>query len=474
MNKAKNYSLPEVFNATSIALTFEFYSSKSDKFIVEELSKLTAKNVLLSNIPTYKTSFGNSTLIKDYEGNKPKYSFSLHMQKYSSVITIMKEILDWITETSDCKLDTLMRVNISFDKEHLKTLRDISQIDTNKLVLKLDEKYIYERFPEQEKSSFACSVKQLMPVSNISYTQNIIKNVNYVIGKPIEDYYGINFDDIANNIIKFNYIGGEDYADKKKEIQEVLEYYILTLYQTLNEQEYSRSEINELESLTDNFMKIQEAYYDQASFFKLFPDVKVYVDMVKDEQMIKTFWATIRSKLFESVINHNMTKGEFNYDTDDSQFQLRNAKLKCFNLSNFDLVKCEISGIVKDSNLIACKVEHARIYNSKIVFNNNIKTSYLEHATIDKNNKIEKCVVENNNEMINCQIIDSVIKFAGIGRSAKIDDTTVIIDREEFSAPMAKGIDTGEIRDYKWFKEMAEFDDTQEFGNEYIKPKYIK
>lgn len=474
MRQPKNYNLPEVFNATSIGFVFEFYSSKAENFIVENLSKLTTKTVTLTNDKTYEPSFGNAILVKEYNGKKPRYIFSLAQQKYSSIITIMESILDWISNTADCTIDNVMRINISFDHKHLETLSTLIQLDTNKLVLKIDEDYIYERFPFQKGSPYAMSVKKLLPISETTYTQDLVKNVNYIIGTPEKDYYGINFEDISKNVIQFNYIGGEDYAENKKGILEVLNYYILMTYQTLNEPEYTKPELFELRDLTDDFLKIQEAFYDADSFYKLYPDIKVNVNMSKNEQVIKTYWTMIRSKLFEAVVNHKLKKGEFNYDTDDAQFQLRNAKINCSGLSRFDLVKCDIRGIVESSNLIGCKVNNARIYNSKIVFNNDIKSSYLNAVTIDKKNKIEKCLVENNHEMLNCKITNSVIKFAGIGRSAVIDEESTIVDREEFVSKPKPGINVEEDRDYKWFQKLGGSTNEKGYGNEYIRPKYIK
>jgi len=472
MNKPRSYTLPELFGATQIGFTFEFYSSKDTNFIVENLSKLTTKNVILTNSDSYKASYNNAILVKEYEDKKPRYSLKLGQENYNSSITLMKEVLNWISETSDCTIDTLMRVNLSFDNKHLKTLVTIPQMDTNKLILKIDESYIYDRFAFQEDSPYCISSKQLTPMSETVYTQDMVKNINYVIGTPKENYYGINFKNYDKGILEFNYIGGLDYAEKQKEILEVVNYYVLKTYQSINEDGYNEEEIKELEKLTNEFYKIQDAYYDMNSFNKLFPNIKVLVNARLDEQLIKTFWPKIRNVLFETVINNKMVKGEFNYDADISVFQLRNAYIKSSTLNNFDLVKCDIQGIVKNCNFIVCEVDNARLYNSKIVKSNKIHGSYLHRVTIDNENSIENCFVENNNEMLNCNIKSSIIKFAGIGKLARLDESSTIIDREEILHAPATGIQIEEIHDYKWFRKMADVDDGPHvYGNEYKKIK---
>jgi len=473
MNKARKYSLPEVFNNTSMGFVFEFYSSKETNFIVEELSKLTIKNVILTNTPTYNPTFANAILIKEYDGSKPRYSFSLAQQKFSSVIPLMKSILEWISETSECRTDTLMRVNMSFDHDHLKTLYDISKMNTQKLVLKIDEEYIYSRFPLQEDSAYSMSIKNLMPISEAIYVNDLIKNVNYVVGTPMQNYFGINFENYTKGTVQFNYIGGEDYSEKPKEILEILEYYVIKTYQSLNEAEYTKDEVIELKEMTNEFYKLQEAYYEPEKFTELFPEIQVAVDMRRDSQMLKSFWPKIKNTLFDTVINNNLREGQFNFDTQYGIFQLRNATLNCTKLKDFDLVKCDVQGVLENCNLITCEVTNARIYRSNIVRQSSVSDSYLHKVTVEKENKLDNCFVENNYEMLNCNITNSVLKFPGLGKSARLDESTVVIDKQE-ALPKAVGVEVEEIRDYKWTRDLlGKKEEGHKFGNEYIKKTYI-
>jgi len=474
MHNPKSYTLPELFSAASLGFTFEFYSSKDINFIVENLSSITLKNVLLTNSINVMPTYANCVLLKEYEGKRPRYSFKMAQQKFDSIVPLVKGVLSWINETSQCTNDTLMRTQLSFDHKHLRTLQSISNMDTGKLILKINENYIYEKFPKQKNSPYSISVKKLLPLTENIYSIDLLKNVNYIIGKPKEKYYGIDFSEYTTGSLNFNYIGGEDYAENQKAILEMLEYYIIKTYQSLNESEYTKDEIYQLKVLTENFYKIQEAYYEPDQFSKLFPDIKVGVDMRRDSQMLKTFWPKIRNTIFELVINNDLKKGEFNYDAAIGVYQLRNAKLNCNNISNFDLVKCEIEGIVKNSNLISCKVNNARLYNSKIVKGNNISDSYLFQISADSENLIEHCFVENNHEVLNCTIKQSIIKFAVIGKKSKLDESSTIIDSQEFLPKLDLGVQVEEIRDYNFIKRMSTTDIQAPYGNEYIKPKYIK
>ena len=474
MKKPKQYSLSEVFNAANIGVIFEFYSSKNDDFIIKDLNKLTTKNIVLTN-SDYDPSFSNAILMKEYNGKKPKYYFKIAPQNFKSIIPIVTEVLEWLSETSECTADTLMRVNMSFNNRHLETLQTISGMSTDKLILKFNEDYVYERFPEQKGSSYTMSIKELLPFNENLVTNDIVKNVNYIIGLPQKNYYGINFENYTRGILEFNYIGGKNYSEKNKEILELLEYYVIKTYQSLNELEYSRDELRELRELTNTFYKIQEAYYEPAQFFKLFPDIKVSVDVKYADQVIKSYWPKIRNTLFEVVVNGHFKKGEFNLDTNIGKYQLRNAELKSSKISNFDLVRCNIQGIVENCNLWTCEVNNARLYNSKIVRGTDIKNSYLHKVTVNRENSLENCIIENMYEIINCKITESIVKFAGIGKDAKLDENTVIIDQEDkITQKLETGIFVEQIRDYKWIKELTgKKEEGHVFGNEYVKKKYI-
>jgi len=272
--------------------------------------------------------------------------------------------------------------------------------------------------------------------------------------------------------LEFNYIGGIDYADKQKEILELLEYYVIKTYQSLNENEYTKSELSELKFMTNQFYKVHEAYYEPEKFKELFPEIDVAVNMRRDSQMLKSYWPKIRNTLFETVINNNLREGQFNYDSDIAIYQLRGADINCTSIKGFDLVKCNITGIVNECNLIVCEVDKARIINSKIVKGVDIKDSYLQGVTIEEGNTIENCFVENNYEVLNCAIKNSIVKFAGLGKFARLDEGTVFIDREEKLQQPSIGVEVEEIRDYHFIKSMKQTPDLG-FQNQYIKKTYI-
>jgi hypothetical protein len=472
MNNPKSYSLLEVFNFVNIGFVFEFYSSKESSFIIKELSAKTIKNIIHTNNLEIDPTFTNAVLVKEYEGDKPRYSFKLAQQNFHTAIPIVKNVLEWISLTSECANDNRMKVNLSFDTKHLNTLESISLMDTAKLILKFDENYVYNRFPQQKNSPYCISIKTLSRINENIYSSSIIKNKNSIIRIPKNDYNGINFKDYNLGILEFNYIGGVNYAEKEKEIIEILEFYVLKTFQSLNEQYYTREEVDELNELAENYITHQDAFHTVENFNKQYPNISLSVDLNTSIQKIKTFWPYIKKELFELVVNDSFLKGEFNYDTDIAKCQIRNATLVGPSIVNLDLINCRLNGLIENCHLNHCIIENSRIYSSKVITENKITNSYIKNGVIDSNNVIDRCIVDNLNEMINCVIKKSIVKFAGIGSLAKLDESSTIIELKTYSPSTKMGVEIEEIRDYKWISDMRKSKDLG-FQNIYKKPKLI-
>jgi len=473
--KPKNYSILEVLNFSDVGLIFEFYSTKETGFISKELGSLTGKNIILVNESNFRVpTFMNAILLKEYDAKRPRYRLILSPQNYHSVIPLIDVITQWINENCETTFDTQMKVSLSFDHRHLNTLTDISHMNPIKLILKFDENEVYKRFPEQKDSPYALSIKKLSPIYNYINESYLTKNINNILSTPYAEFYGINFKEYTNGILEMNYIGGKNYSSQSKEIKDLIEYFIIKTYQSINNiNEYDEFEKFEIKRLTESLDKYQMAYYDPDIFVKEFPNIKIYVDLKMSDQILKTYWNTLRQPLFEMIVNGELRKGQFNYDTQYSRFQLRKAQLKNIILNNMDLVSCELSGIMENCVFLGCNVKKARVYNSHFLKTNIINESYLNKVTIKSNNIINNCFIENTEELIGCDVNNSVIKFATIGKSAKIDESSTIITKEEELPQISGALKVDEIRDYTWIKNMRK-QNTTEFANEYKRNKYFK
>lgn len=474
MRQPKSYSLQEVLNFSDVGLIFQFYSTKESNFIVSQLMDRISKNIILTNEKRYYPTYSNAILIKEYEAKKSRYQLHIAQQNYHSIIPILESVSEWMSENVETSHDTHLKMSLSFNHKHLDTLSTISVMDPVRLVLKFDENFVYSRFPDQKYSPYALSIKSLTPVSTYINEKEISKNINNIVTLPAAEYYGINFSNYTRGILECNYIGGKNYPQKINETKDILEYFIVKAYQSLNEESYDSFEINEMKRLTENFGKIQMSYIDPEIFLKEFTELKVYVDLKTSNQMLKTYWNVIRKPLFEMILNGNLRKGQFNYDSQIGRFQLRRGYIGGTLLKNLDFVKCEITGVMENCAFQNCNVVNSRIYNSRFIEGNKIINSYLEGASVNKQNEINNCYVVNNEEVVNCPVKNSVIKFATPGRDITLDESSTLIVEKQPLPQKTDAVQVEEIRDYSWIKNMNKKSDDIGFGNLYDRNKYLK
>lgn len=474
MIKAKSYSILEVLNFSDVGLTWEFYSTKESNFIISELANRTSKNIVLTNETNYHPTYSNAILLKEYEAKKSRYKFEIAPQNYHSIIPLIDSVSQWLSESVETTHDTRLHISLSFNHRHLETLSSISGMNPTKLVLKFDESFIYKRFPEQKHSPYALSIKSLAPITTYLNEREIAKNIDYLITLPSAEYYGIDFSNYTRGILECNYVGGKDYPKKLKEIKEILEYFIIKSYQSLNEEYYTAFEVDEIKRLTENFSKIQMAYLDPEVFLREFKDLKVYVDLKTSEQMLKSYWTILRKPLFEMMLNGNLRQGQFNYDTETGRYQLRKGYIGGTLLKNFDFIKCEITGVLENCSLMDCNMVNSRAYDSKFIQGNKIINSYLERASINNQNEVINSYVVNNEEVVNCKIKESVIKFATPGKNMILDEQSTMVIRKQMLPEKTDKIEVKEIRDYSWIKAMNKKSDDVGYGNLYDRNKYLK
>jgi len=466
--KAKHYSVSEVFNNTNIGFIFEFYSTKDPQFIVEDLSKLISKSILLTNHHNIFPDYSKAVLVKEYDSKKSRYSLHLAQQDYNSILQSVALINEWISSYGETKLDTILKTNISFDK-NLHCLYSISDMNVINLILKFDENFVYKRFPDQKDSPYTLSIKKIRPFNGDSQIRNLA-NESQKLYIPKDNYYGISFKDQSYGILEFNYIGGKDYQTKQAEINELIEYYVIKTYQSINEEEHDQFELNEMKRITKDFQKIQESFFDVNYFIENYKDIKVYVDMRNEYQTLKTFWPNMRNKIFEVMSNSNIEKGEINYDSQLGRFQIRNANINTMLLKDVDIVKCNVKGVLENCNLWNTKIDRSRLYNIRLLFNNSLKDSYAICLSVPNSDNILKdSYIKNNEEIINCKVEDCTILFANMSNNSKINDGCTIIVRENKITGDNIGLsDIKEIRDYKWLKKMKK-NINKGYANEYIK-----
>lgn len=466
MRKPRSYSIKEVYNATYLGFVFEFYCSKKSQFVVEDLKRVSRKNVVLTD-QDYKPTYSTSILLKEYDGKRPRYQFKVGYQPYKEIPTFLNMILFWINENASLDYSTLLKVNLLYNFNELQTLTSISNMDVGKMVLKIDEEYMNERFPETEGSPFSMSIKKLIPF-NMSISASNVVNLRNNFKMPIAEYYGVDFTKQTQGELTFNYIGGPEYSDRIKGIYEVLEYYILTTYQVLNSEEDTPRMVEELNKLTEEYRTFRKCYYNVNRFMDVYKDFTIYVDLNKQAALVESHWFRLRDVLAKLILESNIKQCKFNLDTEFGNYQIKDSEVSSSIIKGFQIINSNVSGIFEDCRFWKSKIENSRIVNSTLVTHNEVTESYLQNVRADRDNKIDKSYIVNTGEIINCKVNESIIKNAGIGDKAKLDEECLVINSREKQIPKPSIPEISEIKDYKWIKSLRDPDYKDKgYGNEY-------
>lgn len=466
-NHTFDYSIQEVFNSAWVGFVFEFYSTQETPFMAEDLSKICAKTVAVTSDKKMTPTWNNPILLKEYEGKNPKYKFITSPQDFLSVGPMLFGILEWIDQKAKTDKSTGLRVTLSFNNGTLQTLNTISNMDPTKLILKMDEDYLFQRFPERKNSPYAISVKNLLPTNEFISSPAAIGSFKAAFLQPSAPYYGVDLTEQRLGELHFNYIGGKDYGKNHKNITEALHYYILSTYQVLNAAGYTAEMGVNLEKIFENYHIIRRIYYDPKWFLENIEGIQVGVDLKRDERIIEAFWPKLRDPLTRLMMENGFTKGKFNWDSEEGRFQIKEAHLRGGKITRMDIVDCDVQGVIEDCGLWNTKVNNSRIIFSTLAESNKIEDCILERVRADRNNSIKKSWIYNSGEVINCKVFESVVKDAAIGKEAKLDEECTVIEPKKKMVDIPKPVSVEGVRDYKWLKTLTGEKKDQGFQNEF-------
>jgi len=466
-NHIKDYSIQEVFNSAWVSFVFEFYSTQQTPFMAEDLSRICGKAVAITSEKTMTPTWNNPILLKEYEGKNPRYKFITSSQDFMSTGPMLLGVLEWINNTAKTDKSTGLGVTLSFNNGMLQTLNTISNMDATKLVLKVDENYLFQRFPERKNSPYAVSVKGLIASNDFISSPSAIGSLKAKFTNPVATYYGIDLTEQHLGELKFNYIGGRDYAKHQKSITEAIHYYIISSYQVLNSAGYSAEMGANLEKMFEDYPNIRRAYFDPKFFMQKYKDIQVGVDLKTEERIIETYWPKLRVPITKLMMESNFRKGKFNWDAEEGRFQIKEAKLFGGTIKGIDLIDCEVQAVIEDCGIWNTKINNSRIIFSTLAGSNKVEDSILERVRADRNNSIKKCWIHNAGEIINCKVSESVIRNAGLGKEAKLDEECVVVEPKQKNLPEAKPLDVKEIRDYKWVAGLNKDRKDKGFQNEF-------
>ena len=337
---------------------------------------------------------------------------------HSEVILLkILSVLDKYARTDEkCSI----HVNISFeDNNDGKVLDNLNQL---KLILEVDEKLIYNYFPERENNIYAKSVKTLIPFKGFDFSTNAVDILQTNIQLPDTKYYGINFHTVDKGRLEWRYIGGNNYHKKTAEILSLMDYFISITWNCLNEK-LDKDDLEKLQTYLFKNINTFKTFTNYEDFIAEFPTIDIQVDKMSEFGIIKGYYDTFYNEVYDIVRNiYNLKNCIINYDTAVNRVELVDATFKTiFDLNNLDFIECSMnSGRYNSCNFISSELVNGTIHGGEIM-DSNVFNSKIENSKIDRESEV------GDSYLYQC-FIDGDVKGSSVLRMCKIGPNAIIED----------------------------------------------
>jgi hypothetical protein len=424
-------------NSSVIGFEFEFYTKLLKGRASELLSSLVKKKIVVSEKYHSKTPVdrNNFKLEPDYSGGNNMLELITGPLPYDEAMPILIKILRWIDENGWTTDRCAFQFSISFDKNRRDVKDKIENLDKLKFVLGLDENFIYSKFGSREKNVYAKSIKNVVPVNRFSILDKISSIDPMMYKVPNDKYYGVNFTKIPSGYIEFRYLGNRDYQKKIRDIREIIDYIVLYMYDLLSHRirGYSNDDLVTLKKMLARYSKVVRSFSDPAVFIKNFPEFHLFVDLKGLEENIKTYFPVIRDKIFDLVVEGNITSCYFNYDTTTGRYQIKEARSRdAFSIDGMDLILCDIKNAnIKNCGIYNCEIRKSTIDDCYVYAGTKIVSSKIKSTIVDYTNELKDCFIDCEGKNINCKIVDGVFRAGILGANSEVSEATFKVKSDE-------------------------------------------
>lgn len=434
----------EILNSALIGFEFEFYSRLSFGQISIELSNLLGKKIVtaykIQGLNGEKVPASHTEIDVDYNQYKLEHDFSGGKSMVELVTgptplfeakVILAKVLNWIKENGKTTERCGIHVNISFNKFSTPNEKvDISSLDPLRFILTFDEDYVFSKFPNRKDNVFARSIDYVFPNNLFSFNDDIKTISRSSFSVPSEKYFGFNFLKLAKGYLELRYLGGKGYEEKVKDIIDIMDYSIFTIYDCLINRSYTEQNLSRLKSRLYEHKKFINGILNYNTFKTFYKNIDIYIDLKQDQQLLSTYWNEYRYALFDLIYVNGMKSGHINLDIDLHRYQVKDGVFyKPWMLKDYDLIDCRFKNAIFDNcTIIGCKIKSSQLFFTEIILDNEIDDSKIKSCyikTID--NKFTNTYIDNMPHNIKGEISKCIIRSGALSDLSMIDDKTTVV-----------------------------------------------
>lgn len=411
-----------------IGFEFEFYTNKSYYKLMEYLTNELSP-IKIHGFRKYHSKFkpdeDNFKIEPDLSGGYDMVEIVTGPIPYVNSKIILLKILKILQDVAQTDERCSIHINVSFNSEKSeKTLQGLNRL---KLILNIDEEYIYRFFPTRENNIYAKSVKTIVPFKDFDYSNDTVNIIINNLELPDTKYYGINIQTVEKGRLEYRYIGGKDYQFKTSEILLLMDYFIALTWNCINEP-LDEENIEELREYLFENINIFKKFVNYEDFISEFPTIDIQVDRLTEYAVLKAYYDSFYNEIYDLIQNtYNLSNCILNFDTQQNRLELVEANFRViFDIDRIDIIECTAnSGRYNSCNIISSEIVNGNIKGGSII-DSDILNSKVEGCKIDGNTEV------NDSYLYQCQIDghitgNSVLRFCKLGPNAIIDDSVRII-----------------------------------------------
>lgn len=436
----KSLDNKSVYESVKLSFNFDFFSPLSRKDAASKLAKALGVKVMWSNkmAKAYESSEGQFKLEPTYSKGYKELSFSTKFLPYNEAVHLFLKAMNVIDEIGFTTDRCGVKTSILMNEKSLGLGTGLDKLNRLKYLISLNEKQIFEWWPQSENDSKLVYQGQLKHIKIKRAYETMIStkllerlDPHHLILSESE-FFGNDFSNLSKKIISINYIGGKSYTKKKRESVDTINLVIENLYATLKENlRYSEKEQSKIEDLSKSLQEALNKTRSYTSFKSAFPNASLSMDLRTDERLIESQYSTMRERLFEFAAAGGIDEAAFNWDSKRKKFQVKGAKFENnLMVEDAEFFDCKIEGELKN-----CLIESSIIRNSKLVdcivhSNNLIKFSKLyECEYLGGANEIASSFLENSEKLpITADLRECLIYRGKLSLLATFDSSTKIIE----------------------------------------------
>lgn len=418
-----------ILNGSQIGIEFEFYSNLELDETKESVSKLLNRKIKLEDKAhsDFQPSAEVFKMEPDMSGGIGLIELVTGPMPYRSARVVIMKMLGWIRENGYTTDRASIHLNMSFNPDYLEDIDMVSKMNILKFILEFDEKRVYKYFPNRENSTYAKSIKWVMPKNEaFYYNENLISSDNFTFANT--KYYGINFEKAQKNYLEFRYIGGKDYEKRYDDIMHLAESFIMAVWRSCYSPVFTTENKIELKRILDKNRPLMEMLKDYSAVNKYWPKINILVDLQDAEQIIRVQWNRFKKKVLELLSEGSLESGTINYDSDYSVVQVKDGIFKtAYLLNDFEFIDCEISGNIENSEIYGGKVTGAQILRSNLYKGVEIMDSKVESSYVHGSCTLKNCYVFGKDGIFKGKMEGGIFREGGVGPHARFSDETEVI-----------------------------------------------